>query len=144
MTKAVFFERELNGQMKDFCRISNPGVRDIWEGPARPEDLQRFPTQWQEYLKNKKKKKVKGTHLSELPGMTEPRRTELELAGIESCEELDVAEETKLRNLGDAYIELQRIAQLYMKAKPKKTNEKPIKLTVVEKNEPSDDNTERS
>jgi hypothetical protein len=41
--KGVFFERELNGVMKDFCRIEIAGVRDVWEGPARPEDIQRFP-----------------------------------------------------------------------------------------------------
>ena len=52
--KGIFFERELNGVVKDFCRIEIAGVRDVWEGPARPEDIQRFPDSWTAY-KNKKK-----------------------------------------------------------------------------------------
>ena len=34
-TKGIFFERELNGVMRDFCRIEIAGVRDIWEGPKK-------------------------------------------------------------------------------------------------------------
>ena len=49
--KATFFERELNGQIKDFCRIEIAGVRDVWEGPARPEDLNRFADSWKAYMR---------------------------------------------------------------------------------------------
>ena len=115
-TKGIFFERELNGQTRDFCRIEIAGVRDIWEGPARPEDIQRFPAEWEAFKKKGKRKKPKGSNLADLPGMTEPRRCELELNNIETVEQLAAAEETKLRNIGEPYVELAKIAKLQVQA----------------------------
>ena len=118
--KATFFERELNGQIKDFCRIEIAGVRDVWEGPARPEDLNRFADSWKAYKGKKKKPKVKGTALKEFPGMTEPRRCELELNDIETVEQLASAQETTLRDIGEPYVELAKIAKLQVEASKKK------------------------
>ena len=115
-TKGIFFERELNGQTRDFCRIEIAGVRDIWEGPARPEDIQRFTAEWEAFKKKGKRKKPKGSNLADLPGMTEPRRCELELNNIETVEQLAAAEETKLRNIGEPYVELAKIAKLQVQA----------------------------
>lgn len=118
--KPTFFQRELNGEMRDFCRIEISGVRDVWEGPARPEDISRFADQWEAYKKQEKRKKAKGTKLSDLPGMTEPRRCELELNDIETVEQLASADETRLRNIGDPYVELSKIAKLQVEAKQNK------------------------
>jgi hypothetical protein len=118
--KGIFFERELNGVVKDFCRIEIAGVRDIWEGPARPEDLKRFPDSWAAYKNKKKKPKKKGTPLQDLPGMTEPRRCELELHDIETVEDLASAQETTLRAIGEPYVELAKIATLQVQASKQK------------------------
>jgi len=118
--KGIFFERELNGVMKDFCRIEIAGVRDVWEGPARPEDLKRFPDSWAAYKNKKKKPKKKGTPLKDLPGMTEPRRCELELHDIETVEDLASAQETALRAIGEPYVELAKIATLQVQASKQK------------------------
>jgi hypothetical protein len=118
--KGIFFERELNGVVKDFCRIEIAGVRDIWEGPARPEDLKRFPDSWAAYKNKKKKPKKKGTPLQDLPGMTEPRRCELELNDIETVEDLASAQETALRAIGEPYVELAKIATLQVQASKQK------------------------
>jgi hypothetical protein len=118
--KGIFFERELNGVVKDFCRIEIAGVRDIWEGPARPEDIQRFPDSWAAYKNKKKKPKKKGTPLKDLPGMTEPRRCELELHDIETVEDLASAQETTLRAIGEPYVELAKIATLQVQASKQK------------------------
>ena len=118
--KGIFFERELNGVMKDFCRIEIAGVRDVWEGPARPEDIQRFPDSWAVYKNKKKKPKKKGTALQDLPGMTEPRRCELELNDIETVEDLASAQETTLRAIGEPYVELAKIATLQVQASKQK------------------------
>jgi hypothetical protein len=118
--KGIFFERELNGVVKDFCRIEIAGVRDIWEGPARPEDLKRFPDSWAAYKNKKKKPKKKGTALQDLPGMTEPRRCELELNDIETVEDLASAQETTLRAIGEPYVELAKIATLQVQASKQK------------------------
>ena len=118
--KGIFFERELNGVMKDFCRIEIAGVRDVWEGPARPEDLKRFPDSWAAYKNKKKKPKKKGTPLKDLPGMTEPRRCELELNDIETVEDLASAQETALRGIGEPYVELAKIATLQVEASKQK------------------------
>ena len=114
--KGIFFERELNGVVKDFCRIEIAGVRDVWEGPARPEDLKRFADSWAAYKNKKKKPKKKGTALKDLPGMTEPRRCELELNDIETVEDLASAQETTLRAIGEPYVELAKIATLQVEA----------------------------
>jgi len=118
--KGIFFERELNGEKRDFCRIEIQGVRDVWEGPARPDDLRRFPDEWKAYKGKKKKPRTKGTGLAELPGMTEPRRTELELHDIETIEALAAAEETTLRGIGEPYVELAKIATLQVEATKRK------------------------
>ena len=118
--KGIFFERELNGVMKDFCRIEIAGVRDVWEGPARPEDLKRFADSWAAYKGKKKKPKKKGTPLQDLPGMTEPRRCELELHDIETVEDLAKAQETALRAIGEPYVELAKIAVLQVQASKQK------------------------
>jgi hypothetical protein len=118
--KGIFFERELNGVVKDFCRIEIAGVRDVWEGPARPEDLKRFPDSWAAYKNKKKKPKKKGTPLQDLPGMTEPRRCELELNDIETVEDLASAQETTLRAIGEPYVELAKIATLQVQASKQK------------------------
>ena len=38
-----FYEREFNGQIRDFVRITVKGMKDIFEAPVRPQDLSRFP-----------------------------------------------------------------------------------------------------
>ena len=110
--KAQFYEREFNGEQRDFVRISVGGMKDVFEAPVRPEDLTRFPEDWEAYKKSKGVKKTSGTSLNDLPGMTEPRRVELELAGIETVEQLDKAEDAMLLALGNPYVELQKIAKL--------------------------------
>ena len=148
--KGIFFERELNGQKRDFCRIEIAGVRDIWEGPARPEDLQRFPDEWKAYKGKKKKPRTKGTGLAELPGMTEPRRTELELHDIETIEALAAAQETALRAIGEPYVELAKIAKLQVEASKKK-DDLVVEVAVAAQtlaegvtNKPVNDSAERS
>ena len=127
--KPQFYEREFNGQMKDFVRISVTGNRDIFEAPVRPEDLSRFPEEWENYKKSKGHKKKKGSPLTDIPGMSEPRRVELELAEIETVEDLALAEMEKLLGLGQPYVELQKIAKLSMSAKKQET--KLLNLSVT-------------
>ena len=145
--KGIFFERELNGQKRDFCRIEIAGVRDIWEGPARPEDLQRFPDEWKAYKGKKKKPRTKGTGLAELPGMTEPRRTELELHDIETIEALAAAQETTLRDIGEPYVELAKIEVEASKKKDDLVVEVAVAAQTLAEgvtNEPVNDSAERS
>ena len=139
-----FYEREFNGKMRDFVRITIKGMKDIFEAPVRPQDLSRFPEQWEAYKKTKGTKKIVGTSLKELPAMSEPRRVELELVGIESVEDLAKAEVDKLRNLGQPYVELQRIAELTMNAKKPspKIVHKPLNIGIPD--EPINDLPERS
>tara|TARA_R110000764_G_scaffold176526_1_gene262759 strand:- start:678 stop:1115 length:438 start_codon:yes stop_codon:yes gene_type:complete len=142
--KAQFYEREFNDKMRDFVRISIKGMKDVFEAPVRPQDLSRFPDEWSSYKKTKGTKKIVGTSLKELPAMSEPRRIELELIGIESVEDFAKAEVQILRNLGEPYVELQRIAELTMKAKqPKqKVEVKPLNIGIPD--EPINDLPKRS
>ena len=52
--------------------------------------------------------------------MTEPRRCELELNDIETVEQLASAQETTLRDIGEPYVELAKIAKLQVEASKKK------------------------
>jgi|TARA_R100000482_G_C5119239_1_gene144759 hypothetical protein len=149
-TKGIFFERELNGETRDFCRIEISGVRDVWEGPARPEDIQRFPAEWEAFKKKGKRKKPKGSSLAALPGMTEPRRCELELNDIETVEQLASAQETTLRNIGEPYVELAKIAKLQVEASKQK-DDLVVEVAVAAqslaeevKNEPANHSAKRS
>ena len=139
-----FYEREFNGKMRDFVRITIKGMKDIFEAPVRPQDLSRFPEQWEAYKKTKGTKKIVGTSLKELPAMSEPRRIELELIGIESVEDLAKAEIDKLRSIGEPYVELQRIAELTMNAKKPspKIVHKPLNIGIPD--EPINDLSKRS
>ena len=138
-----FYEREFNGKIRDFVRITVKGMKDIFEAPVRPQDLSRFPEEWEAYKKTKGIKKQVGTALKELPAMSEPRRIELELIGIESVEDLAKADIEKLRTIGEPYVELQRIAELTINAKPKaKKIHKPLNLGIPD--EPTNDMSERS
>jgi len=138
-----FYEREFNGKMRDFVRITIKGMKDVFEAPVRPQDISRFPEEWEAYKKTKGIKKQVGTALKELPAMSEPRRIELELIGIESVEDLAKADIEKLRTIGEPYVELQRIAELTINAKPKaKKIHKPLNLGIPD--EPTNDMSERS
>jgi|TARA_E500000305_G_scaffold97763_1_gene88980 hypothetical protein len=138
-----FYEREFNGKMRDFVRITIKGMKDVFEAPVRPQDISRFPDEWEAYKKSKGIKKQVGTALKELPAMSEPRRIELELIGIESVEDLAKADIEKLRTIGEPYVELQRIAELTINAKPKaKKIHKPLNLGIPD--EPTNDMSERS
>ena len=118
-------------------------MKDVFEAPVRPQDISRFPEEWEAYKKTKGIKKQVGTALKELPAMSEPRRIELELIGIESVEDLAKADIEKLRTIGEPYVELQRIAELTMNAKPKaKKIHKPLNLGIPD--EPTNDMSERS
>ena len=76
--------------------------------------------------------------------MSEPRRIELELIGIESIEDLAKAEIDKLRSIGEPYVELQRIAELTMNAKKPspKIVHKPLNIGIPD--EPINDLSKRS
>ena len=138
-----FYEREFNGKMRDFVRITIKGMKDVFEAPVRPQDISRFPGEWEAYKKTKGIKKQVATALKELPAMSEPRRIELELIGIESVEDLAKADIEKLRTIGEPYVELQRIAELTINAKPKaKKIHKPLNLGIPD--EPTNDMSERS
>jgi hypothetical protein len=142
--KPQFYEREFNGKIRDFIRISVSGLKDIFEAPVRPQDLSRFPDEWLNYKKTKGTKKIVGTSLKELPAMSEPRRIELELIGIESVEDFAKAEIQILRNLGEPYVELQRIAELTMKAKQPKQQVEVKPLNIGIPNESTDNMPKRS
>ncbi len=142
--KAIFFQRELNGEQRDFCRISVQGIRDVWEGPVRPQDLSRFPDEWDEFKKQQKKPKKKGGNLNDLPGMSEPRRVELELVDIETIEELAAADEVLLRNMGDPYVQLKKIAGLHIDAKPKRSRKPAAEPVEEPADEPADDSPDDS
>jgi len=127
--KVQFYKKMFNGEMRDFVRIPIVESRDVFESTVRPQDIQRFPKAWALY-KEKEKKPVVGTELVKLPGISEDKRVELEVKGIETIEDLAKAKVTELEIMGDVYIQLQEIAKLHMKANATKP-----KLKVVEKKE---------
>jgi len=118
-----FYKKMFNGEMRDFARIPVTGTRDMLETPVRATDVQRFPKQWSDYKQNENKK-ITGTLMEKLPGISEDKRIELELKGIQTIEQLDKAKTAILQSMGDVYVSLQEIAKLHVKANAKSSTKK--------------------
>ena len=121
--KVQFYKKMFNGEMRDFARIPVTDTKDILETPVRASDVQRFPKEWAEFKQNENKK-ITGTLMNKLPGISEDKRIELELKGIQTIEQLDKAKSAILQSMGDVYVSLQKIAQLHVKANSKSTTKK--------------------
>ena len=120
--KVQFYKKMFNGQMRDFARIPVTGTRDMLVTPVRATDVQRFPKEWEDYKKNENKK-ITGTLMQKLPGISEDKRIELELKGIQTIEQLDKAKTEVLQSMGDVYISLREIAKLHVKANAKSSTQ---------------------
>ena len=112
-----------NGEMRDFARIPVTDTKDMLETPVRASDVQRFPKEWAEFKQNENKK-ITGTLMEKLPGISEDKRIELELKGIQTIEQLDKAKTAILQSMGDVYVSLQEIAKLHVKANAKNSTKK--------------------
>ena len=121
--RVQFYKKMFNGQMCDFARIPVTGTRDMLETPVRATDVQRFPKEWSDYKQNENKK-ITGTLMEKLPGISEDKRIELELKGIQTIEQLDKAKTAILQSMGDVYVSLQEIAKLHVKANAKSSTKK--------------------
>ena len=121
--KVQFYKKMFNGEIRDFARIPVTDTKDILETPVRATDVQRFPKEWAEFKKNENKK-ITGTLLNNLPGISEDKKIELELKGIQTIEQLDKAKSAILQSMGDVYVSLQKIAQLHVKANAKSSTKK--------------------
>ena len=121
--KVQFYKKMFNGEMRDFARIPVTGTRDMLETPVRATDVQRFPKEWSDYKQNENKK-ITGTLMEKLPGISEDKRIELELKGIQTIEQLDKAKTAILQSMGDVYVSLQEIAKLHVKANAKSSTKK--------------------
>ena len=121
--KVQFYKKMFNGEMRDFARIPVTGTRDMLETPVRATDVQRFPKEWSDYKQNENKK-ITGTLMEKLPGISEDKRIELELKGIKTIEQLDKAKTAILQSMGDVYVSLQEIAKLHVKATAKSSTKK--------------------
>ena len=121
--RVQFFKKMFNGEMRDFARIPVTDTKDILETPVRATDVQRFPKEWAEFKKNENKK-ITGTLMEKLPGISEDKRIELELKGIQTIEQLDKAKSAILQSMGDVYVSLREIAKLHVKANAKSSTKK--------------------
>tara|TARA_B100000214_G_C23881832_1_gene587610 strand:- start:162 stop:551 length:390 start_codon:yes stop_codon:yes gene_type:complete len=121
--KVQFYKKMFNGEMRDFARIPVTDTKDILETPVRASDVQRFPKEWAEFKQNENKK-ITGTLMNKLPGISEDKRIELELKGIKTIEQLDKAKTAILQSMGDVYVSLQEIAKLHVKANAKNSTKK--------------------
>jgi hypothetical protein len=121
--KVQFYKKMFNGEMRDFARIPVTDTKDMLETPVRASDVQRFPKEWSDYKQNENKK-ITGTLMEKLPGISEDKRIELELKGIQTIEQLDKAKTAILQSMGDVYVSLQEIAKLHVKANAKSSTKK--------------------
>ena len=121
--KVQFYKKMFNGEMRDFARIPVTDTKDMLETPVRASDVQRFPKEWAEFKQNENKK-ITGTLIEKLPGISEDKRIELELKGFQTIEQLDKAKTAILQSMGDVYVSLQEIAKLHVKANNKSSTKK--------------------
>ena len=65
--------------------------------------------------------------------LSEDKKIELELKGIQTIEQLDKAKSAILQSMGDVYVSLQEIAKLHVKANAKSSTQSSTKKTQEKK-----------
>lgn len=72
----------------------------VYDNPARDEDIRQFPRQYEAFL-NTQKMRDSGTPLYVLPGMNEAQITACEACRIFTIEQLSIADDMVIMDLGD-------------------------------------------
>ena len=114
--RAKFFKDD-DGQHRDMVEISIIGDPNTLIRKVTPEDVQRFPRDWEAYQAGEAEVVVVGTPLTDVPGIDKGVSLALELKGVRTAEELAALVEAATKGLGMGMTTFAQSARLLLKAK---------------------------
>ena len=113
--RAKFFKDDDNSQ--DYVEITIIGDPNTLIRKVKPEDVSRFPREWESYRAGTPEPIVGGTPLTEIPGVDKGLSLALKLKGVRNAEELCALDEAALKGLGMNMITFQKAAKNLVAAK---------------------------
>lgn len=111
--KAKFFK---DGN-KDIIEVAVIGDPNIYHGKVTPQDIARFPKEWEAYQAGLDLPQPEGLDLMEIPGMTQQLAQWYKLHGVAVVEQLAEASDIAIQKLGMGSATFRKHAQNLLKAK---------------------------
>lgn len=113
--RGKFFRDDvLNVDMIEIAIIGDPNtlIRKV-----TPQDVHRWPREWEAYQSGKTEIDVGGTPIIEVPGVDRNMALALKLKGVRNAEELAALDEAAAKALGMGVLTLVKTAKLLIRAK---------------------------
>lgn len=113
--RATFFKDDVTG--RDMVVVKIIGDTNTSIRKATPEDIMKFPRDWENYQAGNKEVDVGGTPITEVPGVDRNLALALKLKGVRNAEELAALDEAAAKGLGMGIYTMSRTARLLIAAK---------------------------
>lgn len=113
--RATFFKDDALG--RDMVEIKMIGDPNTFIRKVTPEDVLKFPREWEAYQAGAKEVDVGGTPITEVPGVDRNLALALKLKGVRNAEELAALDEAAAKGLGMGIYTMSRTARLLIAAK---------------------------
>ncbi len=113
--RATFFKDDVTG--RDMVVVKIIGDTSTSIRKVTPEDIMKFPRDWENYQAGNKEVDVGGTALTEVPGVDRNLALALKLKGVRNAEELAALDEAAAKGLGMGIYTMSRTARLLIAAK---------------------------
>jgi hypothetical protein len=113
--RAKFFKDDDTGL--DMLEISWIGEGQTLIRKVTPEDVAKFPLEWQAHENGKGEVEIKGTSLLEVPGIDKGMAMALRLKGVRTAEELAGLDEASAKSLGMGVFTFGKAARNLLAAK---------------------------
>lgn len=113
--RAKFFKDDETG--RDMVEIKIIGDPNSVIRKVEPEDVSKWPGEWVSYEQGKGEIEVKGTSLTEIPGVDRNAAQRLKLHGVRTVEELAALDEAAAKSIGLGGLTWWKSANLLLKAK---------------------------
>ncbi len=107
----------------DLIEISFVGTKDTTRQKVKPEHMAKFRDEWNCYCDGTPMQPRKGTPLTDLPGVDEPRAQHYISRNVQTMEELAVLNDAQCQALGHGTITLRKAAQETLQLKAMKQQE---------------------
>jgi hypothetical protein len=125
-----FYKRDTG----DYITVQHAGdAGQEYHGKVTPQDIQRFPEQWDAYVKGLDMPPVVGTPLTEIPGFTQELERFYRAHGISVCEQFAEASDAVCQKLGMGVMGFRKMAKLIVENKKSKGDTAQIDALVAAK-----------
>lgn len=102
----------------DYISIGIIGDPNVYKGKVTPEDIRKFPREWEAYQKGRPAdEEISGTPITEVPGITKQIAAQYKVNGIRTAEELAALNDMACSRVGLGALSHRKAAQLLIRAK---------------------------